>query len=184
MTPEDPTPQPHDSNPSQPASQAAPARSPAQQAAIAAVLLAIIAGSVTIVVKSSSRYMQGPAASIDGLARTLRGYPIEEREGKTMLWAGADADPQTNDVWFDVTDSAIEPRNFNHGIGKDTIASIDDPRFLAAADPKLKQFGISDETLVIGHAAQGESKAYPIFILNRHEIVNDRFGDKPMAVAW
>ena len=86
--------------------------------------------------------------------------------------------------WFDVTDSAIDPRNFNHGIGKDSIPAIDDPKFLAAADPKLAEHNITGDTTVIGYAEGGIAKAYPIKILDRHEIVNDWFGDKPIAVGW
>ena len=32
--------------------------------------------------------------------------------------------------------------------------------------------------------AEGEAKAYAIPVLDRHELVNDRFGDKPIAVGW
>ena len=30
----------------------------------------------------------------------------------------------------------------------------------------------------------GESRAYPVSILSRHEIVNDKLGGVPIAVTW
>ena len=40
------------------------------------------------------------------------------------------------------------------------------------------------EELVIGLSINGDSRAYPINILSRHEIVNDVVGGKPVAVTW
>ncbi|WP_138004347.1 DUF3179 domain-containing (seleno)protein [Halalkalirubrum salinum] len=59
---------------------------------------------------------------------------------------------------------------------KDAIASIDEPRF-------DRQFeGTLDETIL---AVERElARAYPILILNYHEIVNDRVDDEPIAVTW
>ena len=37
---------------------------------------------------------------------------------------------------------------------------------------------------VLGVEYNGVAKAYPIKILNWHEVVNDRIGDKPIAVSW
>jgi len=109
--------------------------------------------------------------------------PIVERDGHRFLWARGDS--QTNDAeWFDVTDSAIDPEQFQYGIGKDTIASIDTPRFVAADDPRLRESGIGDETPVIGFVYDGDARAYPITILDEHELVNDTVGGKPVTVGW
>ena len=69
-------------------------------------------------------------------------------------------------------------------VGKDRMPSIDEPAFAALDDPRLAQYRIDGDTLVIGYAAEGEAKAYPIHIMNRHEIVNDTFGDAHLTVAW
>ena len=35
-----------------------------------------------------------------------------------------------------------------------------------------------------GGAAEGEAKAYPVHILDHHEVVNDTLGGKPFGVFW
>ena len=37
---------------------------------------------------------------------------------------------------------------------------------------------------VLGLACNGVAKAYPVKILNWHEIVNDRFGEEPIFVTY
>lgn len=66
------------------------------------------------------------------------------------------------------------------GVPKDGIPAILEPRFIPAnrADfPKP-----NDE--VIGVTINGTAKAYPIKILNFHEVVNDSFGDIPVVVTF
>lgn len=63
---------------------------------------------------------------------------------------------------------------------RDCIASIDSPRFVAAAEARF----LADDDLVIGLELDGEARAYPTRILNYHEIVNDRLGSRPLAVTW
>lgn len=115
--------------------------------------------------------------------RTLRGHPIVKMDDKVMLWAKGDPESDSAE-WFDVTDSRIDPRRFNHGIGKDRIASIDDPRFVSPSDDDFDLNNFSGSMQVIGYAAGGEAKAYPLRIMNFHEIVNDTFGDAHLTVAW
>lgn len=115
--------------------------------------------------------------------QTADGKPIIQRDGKTLLWANEGAQGGETD-YFDMTESAIDPHNFNHGIGRDSIPSIDDPVFVAVDDPKLKELGIDEDTPVIGVSQNGVSKAYPVFIMRTHEIVNDEFAGEPFAVLW
>ena len=67
---------------------------------------------------------------------------------------------------------------FSRGPPRDGIPSIDDPRFVAAekADFLLPQHQ------VLGLELDGEKRAYPILILNWHEIVNDVVGGVPVTV--
>jgi hypothetical protein len=37
---------------------------------------------------------------------------------------------------------------------------------------------------VLGVALNGEAKAYPLRILNWHELVNDSVGERPVLVTW
>jgi len=62
----------------------------------------------------------------------------------------------------------------------DGIPSIDNPVF---ADIQGSYF-MSDSDTVIGLEINGESKAYPLFILVWHEIVNDNVGGTPVAVTY
>ena len=66
------------------------------------------------------------------------------------------------------------------GPPKDGIPSIDDPQF---AEVQGSAF-VSDSDVVIGLEINGDSRAYPLFILVWHEIVNDRVGDVPVAVTY
>ena len=66
------------------------------------------------------------------------------------------------------------------GPPKDGIPSIDNPMF---ADVQSSQF-MSDSDTVIGLEINGEAKAYPIFILVWHEIVNDKVGGTPVSVTY
>lgn len=66
------------------------------------------------------------------------------------------------------------------GPPKDGIPSIDHPKFSGI---EISQF-VSDSDIVIGLEINGDSRAYPLFILVWHEIVNDNVGDVPVAVTY
>ena len=114
---------------------------------------------------------------------------VVTEDGRHLLWAeglwtGGPKDPDS-DEWFDVTDSPLDPENYGNGIGKDRIAAIDDPVFVAVKDKdKLQGQKIYDDSLVIGYVHNGEAKAYPIEIMHMHELVNDVVGGRPVTVGW
>ena len=64
------------------------------------------------------------------------------------------------------------------GSGKDGIPSIDNPIFIS--DP----VGLEDDDLVVGIYFEGEAKAYPHYILDWHEVVNDVVGNDPIALSY
>jgi hypothetical protein len=64
---------------------------------------------------------------------------------------------------------------------KDGIRSIDDPKFVSAADAGDD---MSEFEFVIGVEIEGDVRAYPITMLSRHEIVNDTVGGMPVAVTY
>ena len=66
------------------------------------------------------------------------------------------------------------------GPPKDGIPSIDNPVFAEISDSQF----MSDSDTVIGLEINGEAKAYPIFILVWHEIINDRVGGTPVAITY
>ncbi|WP_255198912.1 DUF3179 domain-containing protein [Halorarius litoreus] len=66
------------------------------------------------------------------------------------------------------------------GPPKDGIPSIDDPKFVAAADATYLDPGDP----VFGVVSDGVVKAYPQKILVWHEIVNDNLADRPVSVTY
>ena len=79
-------------------------------------------------------------------------------------------------------DNAIVPQDqiLSGGPPKDGIPAILKPRFV-----EPDQAGFLDNTdQVIGVRIDGQARAYPINILNWHEVVNDTVGDKPIAVTF
>ena len=66
-------------------------------------------------------------------------------------------------------------------LSKDAIAAIMEPGFLdgPAADGQM-----APGERVIGVSIGGDSRAYPLKMLSRHEIVNDEVGGVPVAVTW
>lgn len=63
---------------------------------------------------------------------------------------------------------------------RDCIPSIDKPRFVAAAEANF----LADEDIVMAIELDGDARAYPVAILNYHEIVNDVIAGRPVAVTY
>lgn len=63
---------------------------------------------------------------------------------------------------------------------KDAIPAILSPSFKEGG----KVSWIQDKDPVVGVEIGGDSRAYPVAILSRHEIVNDTVGGMPIAVTW
>ena len=66
---------------------------------------------------------------------------------------------------------------------RDGIRSIDNPSFLSAREAEERGEMVPTE-FVIGISINGDSRAYPVNILSRHEIVNDTVGGVPLAVTF
>lgn len=82
---------------------------------------------------------------------------------------------------FDLEDTLIPADDiFSGGPGKDGIPAIDNPVFVAADKVSF----LSANLPVIGITYNGISKAYPINILNWHEIVNDQFNGTPVVITF
>ena len=79
-------------------------------------------------------------------------------------------------------DNAIVQKDeiLSGGPPKDGIPAILKPRFIR---PEKADFLKSDDA-VFGVKISGETKAYPIKILNWHEVVNDTIGGVPIAVTF
>ena len=64
-------------------------------------------------------------------------------------------------------------------IPRDSIRPIYEPAFITPAEAELK-----NADLVIGLSLNGDSRAYPVHILRRREMVNDVVGDVPILATW
>jgi len=71
------------------------------------------------------------------------------------------------------------PPGFEQLIPRGRIAAVDDPQFVAAQDAE-----IADEAWILGVQMDGKARAYSLNLLNRHEVVNDRIGDRAFAAVW
>ncbi len=82
---------------------------------------------------------------------------------------------------FDFTKHTIPTDEIQSGgPPKDGIPALLNPKFVPA---KTADF-VKKEDRVLGLFINGEAKAYPIKIMNWHEIVNDSVGGKPVMVSY
>ena len=63
----------------------------------------------------------------------------------------------------------------------DAIKAIDDPEFLS---PEEVGDTYPPNEKVIGVSIDGDSRAYSVPMLSRHEIVNDTVGGVKIAITW
>ena len=79
-------------------------------------------------------------------------------------------------------DNAIVPQEeiLSGGVPKDGIPAILKPAFIRS---EQAQFLTPDDD-VIGVQVRGEARAYPIKILNLHEVVNDTVQGVPLVVTF
>lgn len=97
--------------------------------------------------------------------------------GSCDLFNGSSED---NTASFDTENMLIPASEIvDGGPGKDGIPSIDNPDF----EPLGAVNYIPDDRLVIGVRIDDEIRAYPHQILDWHEIINDRIGDKSIALV-
>lgn len=81
---------------------------------------------------------------------------------------------------FDLAGASVPVQAIERGgPPRDGIPAIDRPRFVTAALAKLDH---GDR--VLGIATGKIARAYPVRILNWHEVVNDRFGSRAVVVTY
>ncbi len=92
---------------------------------------------------------------------------------------GSQSSPWGGNLSFD---NLTVPRDeiLNGGPGKDGIPSLTEPETVPVRDAGF----LRDKDRVIGLTINGESQAYPINLLNYHEIINDTLGDRPIGVLY
>ena len=82
---------------------------------------------------------------------------------------------------FDVSDPLIPLEKIEAGgPNRDGIPAIDEPKFLS-----VKEVGfLRPDDMVISVTLGEETRAYPLLILDHHEIVNDRIGTNDICVTY
>jgi len=82
---------------------------------------------------------------------------------------------------FDLSNALVPSKKIlRGGPPKGGIPAIDKPRFVSAENANF----LSPKDRVLGIWLDNTAKAYPIKILNWHEIVNDSIGDKPFMITY
>lgn len=82
---------------------------------------------------------------------------------------------------FDLSQSSIPRDDIQRGgPPRDGIPALTDPATVEAHEATF----LKAEDRVLGVTRGGEARAYPIAILNWHEVVNDRLGDVSIAVTY
>ncbi len=74
---------------------------------------------------------------------------------------------------------AYKKDDLQNVLPRDAIPAIKKPEFVPASDASL-----DNNEPVLGIIIDGVSRAYSVYLLNHHEIVNDKIGDKAFAVTW
>ncbi len=136
--------------------------------------------------RAGRAYLMGRAKILIGLAAVMaaslvlaaqQGRPVVQVEKKPKhIPAGPGQKP------FDVTRHTIPLREIESGgPPKDGIPALDHPAFVSAAEADRL---LHPSDLVLGLEFDGVAKAYPVRILNWHEVVNDDVGSQPVLVSW
>lgn len=107
-------------------------------------------------------------------AAPARAPAAEERSAAP----GAEADRPNG---FALTGLAVERADVvAGGPPRDGIRSIDAPRFVPVAEATW----VDDATPVLGVAVGSDARAYPVHLMDYHQIANDVVGGLPLAVTW
>jgi len=98
-----------------------------------------------------------------------------------IILAGTAAHAQDPKNGFDVSDSLVPADEiFWGGVGRDGIPAIDEPKFVSPDKVKF----LRDWDRILGVFHNGVAKAYPIKIMEKHEVVNDKFDGRAVTVTY
>ena len=123
----------------------------------------------------------GLAGCLDAFTRGTEPVP----EGEPAVGVDPPADRAGPFAYHDVTLSreygTFADNAVSGGVSKDGIPSIDQPQFADADDGDRR---LADGDPVFGVVLDGQARAYPQYILVRHEIVNDELAGHNVAVTY
>jgi len=101
---------------------------------------------------------------------------VQERDGHLWLFGGHEPHQA-----FDITEFRLDPKRLNFGLGREVFHALVEPEFGKPGDAGVS---INDRTRVLGVVVNEEAKAYPIHLLQGHEVVNDHVGGRPIFAAY
>jgi Protein of unknown function (DUF3179) len=92
---------------------------------------------------------------------------------------------------FDLSDLRLPADTVAEGALRDVVPAMVDPGRVSVEEARELRFGTGGHgkyllsgSLVIGVEVEGEACAYPLRILDWHEVVNDTLGGLPLLVTW
>ena len=154
---------------------------------IATILSAAV---LALVACSSPEDTPGPvdtpaptSTEVEAIDPTLTPLPPVSTQVATItpLPTSTPASPQTPEPTEETPDFRPGPEDIITLLPYDAIKAILEPRLV---DVEWANQQMTDLEQVIGVSIGDEHRAYPIYMLSSHEIVNDVVGGKPIAVTW
>lgn len=135
---------------------------------------------------TSASTAAGPAPTDAASTTTGQTDATAEPENDPVLALLDDQVAIATEPWeTDWSNATIDIGELQLGIGtidpRDRIPPIDQPVF-ETLDEAAEWLGDREPGVLV--TIEGESRFYPLSILTRHEIVNDEFGDVPVAVTY
>lgn len=86
------------------------------------------------------------------------------------------------DITHAVNHYGFKSERFQYGLGPEAIPPILNPRHFEPGDPDYPPDNAP--TIVLGVAIGDDARAYPLNVMYRHEVVNERFAARHLAVAY
>ena len=105
--------------------------------------------------------------------------PVVQQEKRIFI---IDRTGKQWDVTHAVKKYGFNADEFQFGLGPNAIPPINNPIFVQIGDPSFPS--LNQTFLVIGTILNDEARAYPLFTLPSHEVVNDRCGDQYVAIGY
>lgn len=123
----------------------------------------------------------GPDPAFDAMKRrfpqSVQSGKFFERDSVKYLWGGT-----RENQHFVVDNLTLKPEQFHFGIGRETFPALLQPEFVT---PDQAEEWLSDAAQVLGLFTADVAKAYPLFLLERHEVVNDTTAEgAPILVVY
>jgi hypothetical protein len=81
-----------------------------------------------------------------------------------------------------VNNYGFKAEEFQFGLGPFAIPPIIEPKMLSPGEPGYPD--PDDNRIVIGISLNGESRAYPLEVLTRHEIADEKFDITHVAIGY